>query len=218
VREDWKAHPEAFTVSGLIQLRVAMRALLTRQQLDRIAAKAREKVEAGELPTDASQLGLSTAELTDAWGKEVALVEEGDVLKVVSHGAGVSVEVPIPPQARSAAAPKTGACGSETHFVFTRAERDAALSDVKAFAGTVRVVPNFVSGKANGFKLFALHEGSGFARMGLCNGDVVHSVGGLDLTSPERALEVYSRVKEAAHLELAVTRRGTPLTLTLDFQ
>ena len=81
-----------------------------------------------------------------------------------------------------------------------------------------RVVPAFVAGKPEGFKLFAIREGTGFARIGLCNGDVVHSVDGLDLKSPERALEVYSHVKEASHLEIALTRRGAPLTLTLDFK
>ena len=38
---------------------------------------------------------------------------------------------------------------------------------------------------------------------------------GLALTSPERVLEVYSKIERADHWRVLIERRGAPLTMTI---
>ena len=45
------------------------------------------------------------------------------------------------------------------------------------------------------------------------NGDTIHSVNGFDLTTPDKALEVYTKVRESNNLSVTVTRRGKPVSL-----
>ena len=45
------------------------------------------------------------------------------------------------------------------------------------------------------------------------NGDTLQSINGFELTSADKALEVYTKLREATSLEVNVTRRGKPVTL-----
>ena len=69
------------------------------------------------------------------------------------------------------------------------------------------------STKPEGFKLYAIRPTSAFAKLGLTNGDTLTSINGFELNSADRALEVYTKLREATSLELEVTRRGKPVTL-----
>ena len=88
----------------------------------------------------------------------------------------------------------------------TRAEIDAALGHTEQLATQARLVPAFVDGKPVGFKIFAIRKGSLYERIGLENGDVVTEIDGFDLSSPEKALEVYSHLREATAATLSLTR------------
>ena len=44
------------------------------------------------------------------------------------------------------------------------------------------------------------------------NGDIISSINGMEITSPEKALEVYSKLKSASHLSLGMERNGQKVT------
>jgi general secretion pathway protein C len=96
----------------------------------------------------------------------------------------------------------------DSNYEISRGLVDKVLSNPMAVAKGARVVPSVKDGKANGFKLYAIRPGSVYAQIGLANGDTIHAINGFDLTSPDKALEVYTKVKEATSLTVAVTRRG----------
>lgn len=77
-----------------------------------------------------------------------------------------------------------------------------------------RIVPHFRDGIAAGFKLFSIRPGSIYDVLHIQNGDVIKTVNGLDLTSPEKALIIYSTLKQATRFEIELERAGQPLTLT----
>ena len=66
-----------------------------------------------------------------------------------------------------------------------------------------------------GFKLYAIRPTSLYAKLGLQNGDTLERVNGFDLATPEKALDVYTKVRDATKLVLDITRRGKPVTLTI---
>jgi general secretion pathway protein C len=89
------------------------------------------------------------------------------------------------------------------------------LSNTAALATAARFVPSIKDGKANGFKLYAIRPNSIFAKIGLQNGDTIKSINGMDMSSPDKALEAYTKLRSASHLGVAVERHNE--TITLDY-
>jgi general secretion pathway protein C len=101
----------------------------------------------------------------------------------------------------------------DTHYEIDRSLVDMVLGDPNLVARGARIVPSIKDGKANGFKVYAIRPNSAFAKIGLQNGDTLHSVNGFEMTSPDKALEVYTKVKSANNLTVTMTRRGQPVTM-----
>lgn len=57
-----------------------------------------------------------------------------------------------------------------------------------------------------------------YASCGLQNGDVLRTINGMDISSPDKALDAYSKMKGATQLVIAIERRGTPQTVTIDLE
>lgn len=91
--------------------------------------------------------------------------------------------------------------------------REKVLSNPMAVARGARIVPSVKNGKANGFKLYAIRPSSVYSKIGFRNGDTIHSINGYDMTSPDKALEVYTKLKDADNLSVSITRRGKAATL-----
>ena len=77
-----------------------------------------------------------------------------------------------------------------------------------------RVVPSIKNGQTTGIKLYAIRPSSIFAKIGLMNGDTVHSINNFELNSLQKGLEIYTKVREANSLSVSITRRGKPITLS----
>ena len=102
---------------------------------------------------------------------------------------------------------------SDTEFEIDKKVVDKILENPMSVARGARIVPSIKNGKANGFKLYAIRPSSVYAKIGLMNGDTIHSINGFDLTSPDKALEVYTKVRSASSLAVNATRRGKPISL-----
>ncbi|HZS39733.1 MAG TPA: type II secretion system protein GspC [Polyangia bacterium] len=98
-------------------------------------------------------------------------------------------------------------CNIERQFV------EKMLSNTAALATAARFVPSIKDGKPNGFKLYAIRPNSIFGRIGLQNGDTIKAINGMDMSSPDKALEIYTKLRSASHLSVAVERRGENTTL-----
>lgn len=92
---------------------------------------------------------------------------------------------------------------------------DKLLANTTALATSARFVPSVRDGRPNGFKLYAIRPSSIFAKIGLENGDTVKSINGMEMSTPDQALGVYTKVRSASHLSVTVDRRGE--TATLDY-
>lgn len=104
------------------------------------------------------------------------------------------------------------------HREMSRALIDRILANPMAIAKGARIVPAMKNGKANGFKLYAIRPRSVYARLGLSNGDTIVSVNGMSVDSADKALEVYTKLRDASKLVLELERRGKPVTLTITFK
>jgi hypothetical protein len=102
-----------------------------------------------------------------------------------------------------------------THAEITRDPFDRVLADPAAFSRGARIVPAVKDGKSQGFRLYAFRPRSLFGRLGFQNGDTLVTINGFELTSVEKALEIYTKLREATLLEVEILRAGKPLTVTI---
>jgi general secretion pathway protein C len=89
------------------------------------------------------------------------------------------------------------------------------LSNTTMLATSARFVPSIKDGKPNGFKLYAIRPQSIFGKIGLQNGDTIKAINGSEMTTPDAALALYTKLRSASHLSVQVERRGQ--TVTLDY-
>ncbi len=102
----------------------------------------------------------------------------------------------------------------DTEFELDRKVVDKILENPTSVMRGARIVPSIKNGKANGFKLYAIRPSSVYAKIGLMNGDTIHSINGMELTSLDKGLEIYSKLRSASNLSVNATRRGKPVTLS----
>ncbi len=95
---------------------------------------------------------------------------------------------------------------SEDHYVVARSELNLADLATKA-----RIVPSFKNGVADGFKFFSIVPDSLYAKVGIQNGDVIRRINGYEMNSPDKALEIYQKLRDASRLEVEIERRGETL-------
>jgi general secretion pathway protein C len=85
---------------------------------------------------------------------------------------------------------------------------DDTLSNLNSVATQARIVPSFKNGVANGFKLFSIQPGSLYTAIGVENGDVIQRINGYEINSPDKALEVYQKLRESSHITIEIERNG----------
>ncbi len=117
---------------------------------------------------------------------------------------------PIPPPGRPVpGAPMQGVRQvADNRYEIDRSTLDSTLSDLNKIATQARIVPSFKNGVANGFKLFSIQPGSLYASIGVENGDVIQRVNGYEINSPEKALELYQKLRESQHVTIELERGG----------
>lgn len=109
---------------------------------------------------------------------------------------------------------KTG----EGTYGVPRAAVEGALNNLSELATQARIVPAFESGKPVGFKLFSIKPGSLYSKIGLQNGDVINRINGYEMSSPEKGLEVYQKLKDSSNITVDIKRRGKAQTLDYTIQ
>ena len=103
---------------------------------------------------------------------------------------------------------------SENDYEIPREEITKTLSNLNDVAMQARIVPAFKDGVATGFKLFSIRPDSIYTKIGIQNGDVIKRINGLDMNSPEKALEIYSKLKDSARIDIEVERNGAAVRKT----
>jgi general secretion pathway protein C len=107
---------------------------------------------------------------------------------------------------------------SDSQFTVQRSLVDKVLENQAAIMRSARIVPHEQGGQVVGVKLYGIRRNSLLGRLGLQNGDLLRTINGFSMASPDSALEAYSKLRSANNLSLAVTRRGSPLNVEYQIQ
>ena len=102
---------------------------------------------------------------------------------------------------------------SETKYTVNRSLVDKLLQNQGELMRSARVVPHEENGRVVGVKLYGIRKSSLFGKLGLQNGDMLRTINGFDMGSPDTALEAYAKLRSASNLSVALVRRGNAVTM-----
>jgi general secretion pathway protein C len=218
-----------------LQLVVGVIAELARQSLATIVdlnTREAHVVGVGDEVSGAKLLGLERVrDDSDATGNGFRLVAivcnkgtkeyldyegaSGSAGSEVASGPNIGY-APVPPPARPGGAgartPMEGVREvGQNKYEIDRDVIDKTLSNLNTIATQARIVPSFKNGAANGFKLFSIQPNSLYASIGIENGDVIQRVNGYEINSPEKALELYQKLRESQRVTIELERGGQVL-------
>ena len=154
--------------------------------------------------------------ICNAGTKEYLDFEPGSGTAVAEAPGSLGVQ-PVPPPRPGGPVPPGGKMEgvrqlADNRYEIDRSTLDSTLGDLNKIATQARIVPSFENGAANGFKLFSIQPGSLYSNIGIENGDVVQRVNGYEINSPEKALELYQKLKESGHVTIQLKRGGQVIT------
>ncbi|MDH3846141.1 MAG: general secretion pathway protein GspC, partial [Myxococcales bacterium] len=95
---------------------------------------------------------------------------------------------------------------------------DKVLANQGSLMKSARVIPHEENGRVVGVKLYGIRRNSLLGRLGVRNGDMLRTINGFDMTSPDTALEAYSRLRSADKLTLAVKRQNKEITIDYNIE
>lgn len=82
------------------------------------------------------------------------------------------------------------------------------LADLTKLGMEARIVPNYVDGKYQGFRLVGIRPDSLFRAIGLESGDLIKRINGREIDTPNKAIELFEQLKNSSNITLDIDRRG----------
>ncbi|HJL18973.1 MAG TPA: type II secretion system protein GspC [Sandaracinaceae bacterium LLY-WYZ-13_1] len=107
---------------------------------------------------------------------------------------------------------------SENEYTIDRGLVNRLLANQAALMRTARVIPHEEGGRVVGVKLYGIRRSSLLGRLGIQNGDMLSTINGYDMTSPDSALEAYARLRNADRITINLQRRGSDQTIDYRIQ
>jgi len=101
----------------------------------------------------------------------------------------------------------------ETNFNIDRMVVDKIIENQAELMKTARIVPEQENGKVVGIRLLNIRPDTLLGKLGMQQGDMLKTINGFDMTSPEKALEAYAKLRTAPSIQVGVVRAGKPMNL-----
>jgi len=107
---------------------------------------------------------------------------------------------------------------SDDRYNLDRSLVDRIIENQAELMRSARIIPHEEGGRVIGVKMYGIRRRSLLGRLGMMNGDILRTINGFDMSSPDSALEAYTRLRESDHLTVSITRRGQPTTIDYNIQ
>jgi len=92
------------------------------------------------------------------------------------------------------------------------------FANVGSLSSQATVTPYFVQGQQLGFRLSQIRAGGVLQQMGLQEGDVLQKVNGLDIHTPQEALQAYQQLQTESTVRISILRNNSPTILTYEIR
>ncbi|HVH42881.1 MAG TPA: type II secretion system protein GspC [Labilithrix sp.] len=169
----------------------------------------------------------------DVSGKQVHFVgwdrvwlESGGSLCQATLFDKAEVKAPAPPPAPVASGPSPAGSKSldpaiakgiqkvsANEYNIDRGVVDKILENQADLMRQARIVPEQENGRVVGIRLFGVKQDTLLGVLGMENGDRLQTINGFDMSSPEKALEAYARLRTAEKLTISLNRKGQNMNI-----
>lgn len=89
---------------------------------------------------------------------------------------------------------------------------EQARGNINELLKQARMEPNIVQGRTEGFVVRMVQPRSLLAILGIQKGDILRQINGVELDSPEKALQIFQQLREARNISIALQRGGSNLS------
>lgn len=124
----------------------------------------------------------------------------------------------LPPPPAPVAAPPNPVGAPQTRPVLSRADVNQTLANPQEYLKDFRILPYAKEGRPYGMRVLDLRQGSLLNRMGVQVGDVLLSINGRNLFTPEEAMNAYQTIAKEEHVGFRVERNGQLIPLEVDIR
>lgn len=102
----------------------------------------------------------------------------------------------------------------EKEYVLDSSRVQQALENPEQILTDARLLPNFVDGKQEGFRISEVIPGGLYQSLGLNNGDILLRVNGLEISNPEVAMQAMTSLKGMNKVSLDIMRDGKNMSMS----
>jgi general secretion pathway protein C len=144
-------------------------------------------------------------------------IERNEV--VLQHGRRketLSVYVDEPPQHENQTAGVRSV--AKNRWVLDKREVSGALENISQLLTQARLIPNFTSGRPDGFKIVSIMPRSFYEKIGLQNGDVLQQLNGVEIKDPQSFLSVFQQLREENNFSLDLVRNSSKETFQYEIR
>ncbi len=106
----------------------------------------------------------------------------------------------------------------EKTFNIDRNVVDKIIENQAELMKSARIVPEQKDGKIVGIRMLNIRPDTLLGKLGLQTGDMLRTINGFDMTSPEKALEAYAKLRTAPQIQVGVVRNGQPMNIDFNIK
>lgn len=93
-----------------------------------------------------------------------------------------------------------------------------ARANIGELLKQVQATPYMEGDQTTGFQIRRLKSGSLIARIGLKRGDILRKINGIELNSPEKALQIFAQLRQSKQISIDLERRGKAMTFAYEIR
>jgi general secretion pathway protein C len=94
-------------------------------------------------------------------------------------------------------------------------DMSSAMQNMEQFLGNARVVPYFKGGEPYGFRVTNVDNNSPLYGLGVRSGDVIKSVNGIPIKTPEDAMKLYQNMQNISSANVELERHGATTSINV---
>jgi general secretion pathway protein C len=106
----------------------------------------------------------------------------------------------------------------DTTFNIDRNVVDKIIENQAELMKSARIIPEQQDGKVVGIRMLNIRPDTLLGKLGLQTGDMLKTINGFDMTSPEKALEAYAKLRTAPSIQVGVVRNGKPTNIEFNIK
>jgi len=107
---------------------------------------------------------------------------------------------------------------NDTNYNLSRSMLNKVLDNAGKIIGIAAVAPKMEDGQSVGMEIRGIRPGTLLTKLGIQNGDILESVNGQSLSSPDAALGAYTTLRTADKFTLSIRRDGQSMMVNYSLQ